>query len=347
MSRTGLILRSLALVTCALSLGAQSPPAPPPRPSQQPPSQPPEEAPPIRIEVELVNIVFNVTDEKNRLVSGLAPEDLTVYEDGVPQEIRYFTSETNMPLRIGLLIDTSNSVRPRFEFEQEAAVDFLHTVLRPKTDRAFVIGFDVTPVVVQDYTDDPLDLADAIRSLRAGGGTALYDAVYLACKMKLSEGSGNNFRKMIILLSDGNDIYSTVTREETVEMCRRNDVTLFTVSTGAPPIKYTQKAQHLQNPCEVMGQEGDKILRGLAESTGGAAYCPFDTIDVGRSFEEIANQLRTQYTLAYRPSNRIRDGTFRSITIETRRKELRVHHRPGYYARPLPAEAGTGSPQGY
>ncbi|MGH9804301.1 MAG: VWA domain-containing protein [Candidatus Acidiferrales bacterium] len=311
----------------------------------QPP--PPEDtAPPIRIEVDLVNVVFSVTDRRNRHVPGLAPDDFSVYEDGVPQEIKYFASETNLPLRIGLLIDTSNSVRPRFQFEQEAAVDFLHTVLRPKADKAFVIGFDVTPVLAQDYSDDPLDLADAIRSLRAGGGTALYDALFVACRNKLAEGSGNNFRKMLILLSDGEDVYSNVTREEALEMCRANEVSIFTVSTSAPPIKYTEKAQSLQDPCEVMGKGGDKVLRYLAEKTGGTSYCPFSTIDVGRSFENIANQLRTQYTLAYTPTNRARDGSFRTITIESRRKDLSIHHRPGYHARPQQAETAGTSPTG-
>lgn len=340
MKTTGVVLLILLLVPGILGR-AQSAPV-----QQGPPepSGPEEEVPPIRIEVDLVNVVFSVTDRRNRQVTGLGPDDFSIYEDGVPQEIKFFNSETNMPLRIGLLIDTSNSVRPRFQFEQEAAIDFLHTVLRPKTDQAFVLSFDVTPVLTQDLTDDPLDLADAIRSLRAGGGTALYDAVYLACKMKLSEGSGNDYRKMIILLSDGNDVYSVVTREEALEMCRRHEVTIFTVSTSAPPIKYTEKAQHLRNPCDVMGQEGDKLLKYLAESTGGTAYCPFNTIDVGRSFERIANELRSQYTLAYTPTNRLRDGSFRHISIETRRDKLRVHHRPGYYARPLPVEASASGP---
>lgn len=311
---------------------------------QQPgPPVPQEEAPPIRIEVDLVNVVFSVTDNRNRHVADLGPEDFTVYEDGVPQEIKYFNSETNMPLRIGLLIDTSNSVRPRFQFEQEAAVDFLHTVLRPGTDQAFVLAFDVSPMVVQDLTDDPLDLADAIRRLRAGGGTALYDALYLSCKMRLADGSGNDYRKMIILLSDGNDVYSQVTREEALEMCQRHEVTVFTVSTSAPPIKYTEKARHLQNPCDVMGKEGDKVLKHFAASTGGTAYCPFNTIDVGRSFERIANELRNQYTIAYTPTNRVRDGSFRSINIETRRRNVNVHHRPGYYAEPRADETASSS----
>lgn len=305
---------------------------------------PEEEAPPLRVEVDLVNVAFSVTDKRKRIVTDLGPDDFTVYEDGVEQEIKYFTTQTDLPLRIGLLMDTSNSVRPRFQFEQEAAIDFLHTILRPKQDQAFVIGFDITPVLIEDFTDDPLDLADAVRSLRAGGGTSLYDAVYLACKMKMSEGSGSDYRKMLIVLSDGNDTASHVTREEALEMARRQEVTIFTVSTTAPPIQYSGESKHLQNPCKVLGHEGDRVLEHFAGETGGTSYCPFNTIDVGRSFERIANQLRSQYTLAYTPTNRNRDGSFRRIRIESRRDGLTVHHRPGYYAQPR-EEASRRNPQ--
>lgn len=338
MSRAPIVLLAVLLVSATPSLRAQS------SASQEPETEPEtEKAPPIRVEVELVNVVFSVTDRRNRFVTGLGPDDFLVYEDGVQQEIKFFTGETNLPLRIGLLIDTSNSVRPRFQFEQEAAIDFLHTILQPKKDLAFTISFDATPVLVQDLTDDPLDLADSIRNLRAGGGTALYDAIYLACKMKLSDGTGNDYRKMLIVLSDGNDTTSLVSREEALEMARRFEVTVFTVSTNAPPIQYSGESRNLQNPCEVMGGEGDKVLKRFAQSTGGTAYCPFSTIDVGRSFERIANQLRSQYTLAYTPTSPIRDGRYRRITIKTRRKGLRVRHRPGYYARPLTAEAAGAS----
>ncbi|MDA2913458.1 VWA domain-containing protein [Acidobacteriia bacterium AH_259_A11_L15] len=316
----------LLVAALLLSLGV-------PSQAQQPPI-PEEEAPPVRVEVDLVNVIFSVTDRRNRQVAGLGPDDFTVYEDGVEQEIKFFTTETNLPLRIGLLVDTSNSVRPRFQFEQEAAIDFLHTILRPKHDQAFVIGFDITPVLVQDFTDDALDLADAIRSLRAGGGTALHDAIYLACKMKLGEDSSSNYRRMLIVLSDGNDTASRVTREEALEMARRHGVTIFTVSTTAPSIEYSGESRNLQNPCKVLGNEGDRVLERFAKETGGTAYCPFNTIDVGRSFERIANQLRSQYTLAYTPTNRNRDGRFRHIRIATRRRGLIVHHRPGYYALP-------------
>jgi VWFA-related protein len=311
---------------------AQIPPPPPPAPE--------DTAPPIRIEVDLVNIVFSVTDRRNRHVVGLGPGDFTVYEDGVLQEIKHFASESNLPLRIGLLVDMSNSVRPRFQFEQEAAIDFLFTVLRPKTDRAFLIAFDTNPVLTQDFTDDPQTMADAIRALRAGGGTALHDAIWLASK-KLGESSGTTTRKMLIVLSDGEDTASNVTSRDALEMTLRHEVTIFTVSTSAAPIKYSGKSAELQNPCEVLGERGDKMLQEFAEKTGGTSYCPFDTIDVGRSFEKIVNELRSQYTLAYTPSNRNRDGRFRYITIEPRRGGVRVHHRPGYYAQPTEGAGGS------
>jgi len=320
----------LALVLVSTSAGA-----PVRSQEQRPPA--PETVPPIRVEVDLVNVVFSVTDRRSRLVTGLGPDDFRVYEDGVQQQISRFTSETDLPLRLGLLIDASNSIRPRFQFEQEAAIDFLHTVLKPGRDQAFVISFDVSPAVVQDYTDDPQDLADSIRNVRAGGVTALYDAIYLACKMKMADGTGNDFRRMLIVLSDGEDNNSVVSRDEALEMARHHEVTIFTVSTGAPPISYNAETARMQNPCQVKGAEGDKVLEYFADSTGGLAYCPFTTIDVGRSFEQISNQLRTQYTLAYTPTNRVRDGAFRRITIESRREQLRIHHRPGYYARLEPA----------
>ena len=290
----------------------------------------------IRVGVDLVSVTFSVTNRRGKYVTGLGPDDFAPFEDGVRQAVRDFTTETNLPLRIGLLIDTSSSIRTRFQFEQEAAIDFLHTVLRPKTDRAFVISFDAEPQLVQDLTGDPTDLAEAIRDLRPGGGTTLDEAIYLASKMKMNESQdeqGRTFRKLLIVLSDGNDTGSLVTREEALEMARRHDVTIFTVSTSAMPIKYSEKSMELQNPCKVMGQEGDKVLRRYAKATGGTSYCPFNTIDVARSFERIANELRSQYTITYTPTNKERVQRFREIRIETRRKGLEVHHRPGYYAR--------------
>jgi VWFA-related protein len=166
--------------------------------------------------------------------------------------------------------------------------------------------------------------------------------------MKMTESTdeqGRSFRKMLIVLSDGNDTSSLVTREEALEMARRHDVTVFTVSTSAMPIQYSGKSMELQNPCKVMGQDGDKVLKRYAEATGGTAYCPFNTVDVGRSFERIANELRSQYTITYNPTNKEQVRRFREIRIGTRRKGLEVHHRPGYYARTAEDDEGdSGTP---
>lgn len=297
----------------------------------QRPVPPQDTAPPIRVEVELVNIAFSVMDKRNHYIVGLGPDDFQVFEDGVRQEIKFFDANTNMPLRIGLVIDTSNSVRPRFRFEQEAAIDFLFTVIRPDRDLGFVIGFDATAFLVQDFSAEPQDLSDAIRTLRAGGGTSLYDAVYLACKEMLARGETDEVRKMLIVLSDGNDNYSTVTREEAIEMARRTGVTIFTVSTNSPPTTH-KEARFLQEPCKMMNARGDKVLERMAEATGGRSFCPFNSIDVGHTFQKLAEQLRHQYQLAYTPTQRERDGGFRVVEIRTRRKGLRVFHRPGYFA---------------
>ncbi|MBI4461613.1 MAG: VWA domain-containing protein [Acidobacteria bacterium] len=301
----------------------------------QRPAPPQETAPPIRVEVELVNIAFSVLDKRNHFVMGLGPDDFTVFEDGVPQDIKFFDANTNMPLRIGLVIDTSNSVRPRFQFEQEAAIDFLFTVIRPDRDQGFVVAFDSTVWLAQGFTSDPQDLADAIRSLRAGGGTALFDAIYLACKELMAEGETDEIRKMLIVLSDGEEnAQSIVTREEAIEMARRTGVTIFTVSTNSPPTEH-KDARYLQEPCKVMKARGDKILERLAEATGGRAFCPFNPLDVGQTFQKLADQLRHQYQLAYTPTNQERDGRFRVVEIHTRREGMRVFHRPGYVAVPV------------
>lgn len=318
---------TLVLLVAGADLRAQRPPPPQ------------DTAPPIRVEVELVNVAFSVLDKRNRFTPGLGPDDFQVLEDGVPQEIKFFDANTNMPLRIGLLIDTSNSVRPRFQFEQEAAIDFLFTIIRPDRDLGFVVGFDATAAVVQDVTADAQKLADAIRSLRAGGGTSLYDAVYLACKELLAQGEPDEVRKMLIVLSDGEDNYSQVTREEAIEMARRIGVTIFTVSTNSPPTEH-KDARFLQEPCKVMNARGDKVLERLAEATGGRAFCPFNPMDVGQTFQKLANQLRHQYQLAYTPTNHQRDGRFRVVEIRTRREGLRVYHRPGYLAIAIPPKPG-------
>lgn len=285
---------------------------------------------PIRVRVDVVNVVFTVTDKRNRFVTDLKREDFRVSEDGRAQEIRYFSRETDLPLRIGLLIDTSNSIRPRFQFEQEAAIDFFHTVLRRGKDRAFLMSFDMVPEVVQDFTDDPEQLAEAVRRLRAGGGTSLYDAIQVAAKkmVDITPAGGPPARKLLIILSDGEDNWSKTSREDALDLAHRADLTLFCISTntGLPE----PGRQSLERP--PLETFGDKVLRRYAEETGGRAFFPFKVYDLAQSFEEIGTELRHQYSLGYTPSNVARDGGFRKITIAASRKDARVRARRGYYA---------------
>src|SRR5580704_13992118 len=188
----------------------------------------------IRHTVNEVNVVFTVTDRHGHYVRDLKKENFKVVDDSKPAtEIRSFHAEANLPLEVGLLVDASNSVRDRFKFEQQAAVEFLNQTIRPKYDEAFVVGFDVTPEVTQDFTDNTEMLSVGVRSLRPGGGTAMYDALYFACRDKLMKAKHSGpVRRAIILLSDGDDNQSHVTREEAIEMAQRAEVIIYTISTN-------------------------------------------------------------------------------------------------------------------
>jgi VWFA-related protein len=275
----------------------------------------------IKVRVDLVNVLLTVTNRKNRLQTDLGKEDFRVFEDNQPQTIRYFSRETDLPLRIGVLVDTSSSIRDRLRFEQEAAIDFLNTTLRPGKDLAFVMAFDVQPQVVQDYTDDLEKLSAAIRNLLAGGVTTLYDAVHFSCreKMLFFPPPEPYLRRVMIIISDGLDNQSDHTREEALAMAQHAEVTIYTVSTSATGLP----------------GHGDKVLRRLAEQTGGRAFFPFKANEAAANFQEIARELRSQYSLAYVSTNRAHDGTFRSIAIQPLPKGLQVRAKPGYYA---PAE---------
>lgn len=272
----------------------------------------------IRKTVNEVNVVFTVTDKHGRYVKDLKKEDFKIIDDNKPpDQVRSFRSETDLPLMAGLLIDASNSIRDRFKFEQEAAVEFLNQTIRRKYDKAFVVGFDVTPEVTQDFTDDTGALSQGVRMLRPGGGTALYDAVYFACRDKLMnvEHAGP-VRKAIILLSDGDDNQSHVTREEAIEMAQRAEVVIYTISTNLTGD----------------GHRGDKVLERIAEASGGRSYVPFQLTDVANAFAAIQEELRSQYAISYKPADFHSDGRYRSIEILAQNKGMHVRSRRGYYA---------------
>jgi VWFA-related protein len=272
----------------------------------------------LRRTVNEVHLVFTVTDKHGHYIKDLKKNDFKILDDNKPpEEIRSFRSETDLPLQVGLLIDASNSVRDRFKFEQEAAIEFLNQTIRRKYDEAFVIGFDVTPEVTQDFTDDTEKLSIGIRMLRPGGGTALYDAVYYACRDKLlKQPQARPLRRAIILLSDGDDNQSHVTREEAIEMAQRAEVSIYTISTNLTG----------------SGAHGDKILERIAEATGGRSYVPFQITEVANSFAAIQEELRSQYAVAYKPAAFRPNGHYRSIEVQANLKGLRVRSRKGYFA---------------
>ncbi len=282
------------------------------------PPQAPTSSQPLRVRVELVNVQMSVTDKKNRTVIDMTKDDFRVFEDGKLQTVRYFSRETDLPLRIAILIDTSNSVRDRLRFEQEAAIEFLNNTIRRGKDLAFVVGFDVSPQLIQDYTDNMEKLATAIRSLQAGGVTSLYDAIFYACKEKMLffPPPEPYLRRVMIVISDGQDNQSEHTREDALAMAQRADVTLYTIST---------------NRSGAEGR-GDKVLDYLAKKTGGRVFFPFEASDLAENFQEIARELRSQYSLAYVSSNSVHDGTFRSILIQPVDKNLHVRAKAGYFA---------------
>ncbi|HKM86220.1 MAG TPA: VWA domain-containing protein [Terriglobales bacterium] len=267
--------------------------------------------------VNEVRVVFTVTDRHGRYIKDLKSNDFKVIDDQKPAELRSFRSETDLPLQVGLLVDASNSVRDRFKFEQDAAIEFLNSIIRPRYDKAFVVGFDATPEVTQDFTDNTESLSAGVRMLRAGGGTAMYDALYFACRDKLlKQEQTGPVRRAIILLSDGEDNLSHVTREEAIEMATRAEVIVYSISTNISGMK----------------GNGDKVLERIADATGGRAFFPFQMREMSDAFLSIQEELRSQYAVAYKPANFVADGRYRTIEILAQEKGLKVRTRKGYYA---------------
>src|SRR5579884_1693302 len=286
--------------------------------SAPPPTKDDEPLTTITKRVDEVNVVFTVTDKRGKFVKDLKQNDFQVMDDSQAASIRSFRSETNSPLRVGLLIDASNSVRDRFKFEQQAAIEFLNQIIRSNFDRAFVIGFDTTPEVTQDFTDSTEALSKGIRMLRPGGGTALYDALYFACRDKLmkADQERGSVRRAIILLSDGEDNQSRVTREEAIEMAQKAEVIIYAISTNTSGIKL----------------RGDKVLEYFAEQTGGRAFFPFKIQDVSDAFSQIQDELRSQYAISYKPADFQFNGKYHKIDILADNKKYKVRARKGYYA---------------
>ncbi len=272
----------------------------------------------IHKRVDEVNVLFIATDKHGKFVRDLNQADFAILDDHKPpQSIVNFRRETDLPLHLGLLIDVSGSVQSRFDFEQQAAVSFLQHSLRAGFDKAFVVGFNKQSQVAQDFTDNVQLLSAGIHRMHNGGGTALYDAIYRACKEKfLKDHPDHPVRKAIIVVSDGEDNQSEVSRAQAIEMAQRAEVIIYAISTDDSGLIL----------------RGDRNLEQLAETTGGRAFFPFKIKDMTHSYAAIEDELRSQYVVSYKPADFDADGRFRSIEISALKQGLQVRARKGYYA---------------
>ena len=306
------LLLPLAAIAVVCALWAQQPAPDTDRPASDNPQTR------IILDVSRVNMLFTVTDKKGRFITDLVKDDFQIMEGKKAQTIQEFTAESDLPLRLAILIDTSNSIRDRFKFEQEAAVEFINSVIKPNHDKALIVSFDSAAELVSDLIDDPEKLALAVRNLRPGGGTSLYDAIYYASRDKLLQDQPRHkFRRAIVLVTDGDDNQSRVSRDQALEMAQKADAVIYAISTNISRID----------------TDGDKVLRYLTSETGGQAFFPFKVQDLAQSFENIANELRHQYNILYRPEPLKTDGLFHPVELKVKsRKNVVVRARKGYYA---------------
>ncbi len=335
LARLGRIsLLALAVALCSAVAFAQQPApsavTPPVQLAPAPQAQPTAPAAPgpgsntdsgtptFHVGVNEVSLIFTVTDKHGHYIPNLGQSDFALLDDQkAPERVNSFHQQINLPLRVGIVIDASTSIRSRFQFEQQSASEFLLQVLRAKNDRAFVMGFDVTPTVTTDWTNDQDALETGINKLSPGGGTALFDAVYVACRDKLGTSRGPEpERKAIILISDGEDNQSRVYLSEAVKECERAETIIYAISTNWTPSR----------------GEGDKVLQQLAEQTGGEVFFPPSVEEMATSFKDIEEELRSQYALVYTPANFVSNGAYRTIYLYCFDRRYTVRAKKGYFA---------------
>ena len=326
--------------TCSAALAQQTAPAasapaaqPAAQPTPQQPAQPAQPAPQaaqgsgsnsdtgtptLHVGVNEVSLIFTVTDKHGHYIANLGQNDFALLDDQkAPERVNSFHQQINLPLRVGIVIDASSSIRSRFQFEQQSANAFLLDVLKAKSDRAFIMGFDVTPTVTADWTNDQDALQTGVNKLQPGGGTALFDAVYVACRDKLLGSRGPEpVRKAIILISDGDDDQSRVYLPEAIKECERAETIIYAISTNWTPSR----------------GPGDKVLQQLAEETGGEVFFPPSVEEMSASFKDIEEELRSQYALIYTPADFTTNGAYRTIYLYCYDRRYTVRAKKGYFA---------------
>jgi VWFA-related protein len=324
---TSLALAAALSCTAAAQQPATSPATPSTQATPAPPSAaqtgaqaPSDETPTVlHLGVNEVNLIFTVTDKHGHYIPNLRQSDFALLDDQkAPARVNSFHQQINLPLRVGIVIDASTSIRSRFQFEQQSATEFLLEILKARSDRAFVMGFDVTPSVTQDWTNNIDALETGINRLRPGGGTALFDAVYTACRDKLLDVSRGQepVRKAIVLISDGDDNQSRVHPDEVIKECERAETIIYAISTNWTPSR----------------GKGDQVLTQMSESTGGRVFFPPSVEEMSNSFKDIEEELRSQYALTYTPADFKYDGSFRSIYLYCNDRRYQARAKKGYFA---------------
>lgn len=298
-----------------------------------------QDAPTIKVDVDIVNILFTVRQKHGGLVGNLEKSDFTLFEDGKQQEVKYFTRQTDLPLTIGLLIDVSASQGNLIGVEQSAASQFFSSVLRPK-DLAFLISFGAEAELLQDYTGSPRLLRDGLQGLKVnsstGGlhpgpvptvyqprGTILYDAVYLAASEQLK---GQVGRKVLVLITDGEDQGSRYKIQQAIEAAQKADAIIY-------GIYYVDRGFYSRGGIS-FGGVSDASLRRMAEDTGGHVFSVDRKYSLQDIFRELQEEMRSQYAIGYTPTNGTKNGSFRKVEIRTGDKDRKVQARKGYFAVP-------------
>jgi Ca-activated chloride channel family protein len=316
---------SLAVVLMATAFGvqAQNPKATPS------PTPPVDDSQTVITNIRRVRLPITVVDKKGTFVPGLTQNDFTILEDKVPQKIETFSDDISQttPLYVGVLIDTSASTAGKLKFQQESAMNFIQTVIKPRKDRVLFGTFDDEVKLRQDFTDK-LDLLDrAVYATRqTGTHTSLYDAVWQFCDEKMRSAPG---RRVLVLVTDGGDTYSRASMRDAIDIAQRTETTVFTISTKAGFLSTVPGVQAGQ-----ASDVNDRVLESIAEETGGIAFFTGDMLSLERSFTKISKELRAQYLITYDPANKNYDGTFRKIEVKLAqgRGDLKVRTKRGYKA---------------